>query len=103
MRQVRNYGHRERVALHITEPSMTEQHHAMSCDVNHIIKRFQATGQLPPGNAGQYLDAVPFQRTLQERIHSSQEIISGFAEAAASLDEAPPPTPAPVDPVQPAP
>lgn len=36
---------RKRVQLHFEKPSMTEQTHKDSCDLNKIIKKFEETGQ----------------------------------------------------------
>lgn len=44
------YSPRKRVAVMFTGPGRTKQSEKDSCDVNLIVKRFIATGELPTGN-----------------------------------------------------
>lgn len=38
---------RKRVQIMFDEPSLTEQTHSQSCDINYIVKKFTETGILP--------------------------------------------------------
>lgn len=55
--------------------TMTQQHHKDLTDINHIVARYDRTGQLPQGRVGQYGDVSGLNAPLQELVSASQNTI----------------------------
>jgi phage internal scaffolding protein len=75
--QTTAYGPRRRVKIDLSNGGLTEQSHKADCDVNRILKRFEATGLITHVNtrkpvfedvssAGDYLDAVNLANRVEE-------------------------------------
>lgn len=70
-----------RPALSFDKPTLTEQHHRESCDVNYIIDVFQRTGKIAPGNSCFYEDISDRPDDLLECmnvVRRSQEIFASI-------------------------
>jgi len=66
---VRRPWQRHRLITEITGESRTHQSHAESCDINHIIRRFDNTGLLPDGRGpGQYEDVTHLQNKQTDEL-----------------------------------
>lgn len=78
---VRNYWDRVRVQASCAGKGKTQQNHKQSVDVNHIIKRFDRTGQLPPATVqGVYGDVSDLNAYYGEIVAQAKENIAA-AEA----------------------
>lgn len=78
---VRNYWDRVRVQASCAGVSKTQQSHKESVDVNHIIKRFDRTGQLPPATQqGVYGDVSDLNAYYGEVVETAKANIAA-AEA----------------------
>lgn len=73
-RVVRRPWERERLSIKIEGPSRTHQAHKDLVDVNNIVRRYERTGQLPPGRQGQYGDVTALQGDLTERVNHAREV-----------------------------
>lgn len=63
---------RHRLQIEFTEPSMTQQSHKDSVDINKIIARYDRTGVLPPSRANpMYGDVTAFAKPFQEALDAS--------------------------------
>jgi len=81
MPEVRSPWGRYREYAPIGDDGMTEISHAASCDINYIVRRYTATGSLPPpGYKPVYADVVNLQGDLGERIRWSKETIERYNE-----------------------
>lgn len=83
MINIRSYYKKDgiRPALSFDNPTLTEQHHRESCDVNYIIDVFQRTGKISPGNSCFYEDVSDRPSDLLECMNvvkRSQEIFSSI-------------------------
>lgn len=82
MKTVRHPFERVRTPTIIEGKSMTHQSHAEKCDINHIIRRFDRTGVLPPETRpAQYHDVTALQGDLTERINSSRQVLDTAGRA----------------------
>lgn len=106
---VRTWDSRYRFVTHLVGQSMTQQSHAISCDINRIIERYDRTGSLPVSDKKpSYGDFTSFQGDLTERITRSEQAISATKahfrnKNKTKHDEADTATPAPSDPPAPSP
>lgn len=84
--KVRMPWERLRVQTPMVGESMTHQSHAESCDINHIIRRYDNTGLLPDGRGpGQYADVTHLQeKQLDQMITESRETLD---KAGRELEE----------------
>lgn len=82
--------------------SKTRQSEKQSADINHIVERFQRTGQLPPPRQQpMYADVTALQGDLTEKVNESRatqeqyvaEVHESRKKAAAKAAESTPPTP----------
>lgn len=67
---------RVRRFAHCYAESRTQQSHKDSSDVNHIVERFQRTGEMPPNPRGLeplYLDVTHLQADLTEAYNNAVE------------------------------
>lgn len=84
---------RKRVQLTFNEPSLTEQTHKQSCDINYIIKKFSQTGQLLNENTmeKQYGEApaIDLKSALDLVKNSHQEFNELSPEIKAAFSENP--------------
>lgn len=72
---------RKRVAITFTEPSKTKQEYKDSCDINKIIKRFMATGELPIARSEPlYADVsqIPDFTTAMNKLMEAQELFDSY-------------------------
>lgn len=69
-------------------PSMTKQAHKDECDINHIMKQYQATGIMTHLNQraaqGQYMD-LPDPLDFQESLHMVRIAQEAFASLPSTL------------------
>lgn len=67
---------RKRVQKEFFEPSMTVQSLQEAADINVIVAKYEATGQMPPGrHQGMYGDVTGYQGDITERYQRAQETI----------------------------
>lgn len=107
---VRTWDSRYRYVTHLVGESMTQQSHALSCDINSIIERYDRTGTLPVSDRKpSYGDVTALQGDLTERITRSEQAIRatkahfrdknknkhGEADSTAPLPSDPPAPPPP--------
>lgn len=72
--------------VEFNEPSMTEQHFKDECDINNIVKSFQATGVLPQGNREPLFgDFSEFPTDLQSSQQYFDDAAARFMELPATL------------------
>lgn len=72
--------------VEFNEPSMTEQHFKDECDINNIVKSFQATGVLPQGNREPlFADFSEFPTDLQSSQQYFDDAAARFMELPATL------------------
>lgn len=65
----------------IDGPSMTQQSHAESCDINNIVRTYDRTGVLPPATReAQYGDVTDLQGDLTERLLKAAQTIDTAKE-----------------------
>lgn len=105
----KNYRVRERVMFINKEPSLTKQYFKEECDINNILKKFNATGQLPDMIKqnpvyGDFSDVASFQEalsivnhayeqfealpsTLRDRFANDPEKFLAFCEDGNNLEE----------------
>ena len=73
-------------SIEFTEPSMTEQHFKDECDINTIVKSYQATGVLPQGNREPLFgDFAEFPTDLQASQQYFDDASQRFMELPATL------------------
>lgn len=73
---IRKPYERHRVQTPIVGESMTHQAHAVTCDINNIIRKFDNTGVLPPAqHQGQYADVTGLQGDLTQAYNDAKETI----------------------------
>lgn len=74
------------VGLEFTEPSMTEQHFKVECDINNIVAQYQVTGVLPQGNREPLFgDFAEFPQDLQSSQKYFDDAQARFMELPAQL------------------
>lgn len=96
-KMLRKPYHRLRVVADVSGESKTQQSHKKSCDVNHIIDRFDRTGQLPnPVRQGMYGDVSMLNGYYGEVLDNAEATIATadafLSEAAKKAEEVPPST-----------
>jgi len=65
------------------EPSLTQQHFQDECDLNQIMERALATGEMPPSRPtfyGDFTDIGDYQSTLEEIQRAQNEFMAMPAE-----------------------
>lgn len=73
-------------SIEFVEPSMTEQHFKDECDINTIVKSYQATGVLPQGNREPLFgDFAEFPTDLQASQQYFDDASQRFMELPATL------------------
>lgn len=73
-------------SVEFNEPSMTEQHFKDECDINNIVKSYQATGVLPQGNREPLFgDFAEFPTDLQASQQYFDDAAARFMELPATL------------------
>lgn len=77
--------------------SRTQQSHKKSCDINHIIDRYDKTGQLPnPVRQGMYGDVSMLNGYLGEVLENAENTVNTanefLSEYAKKAEETTPPT-----------
>lgn len=82
------YDHESVKGLECTEPTLTEQSHKDSCDINYILKRFETTGELPDMIRqnpiyGDFSDVGSY----QEAMHIVQQAQLQFASLSSKIRE----------------
>lgn len=69
-------GTRIRVPIDVSGESRTHQSHKASVDINHIVARYQRTGDLPPvTDPGQYVDCTQYSQTLTDLVENAANIL----------------------------
>lgn len=89
---IQQFRARQRVQANVSGPSKTQQSHKETVDINHIIRKFDRTGQLPPPTAEpQYADVSALNQYFGELIAKANEDIATanawFAEQEAHHSE----------------
>lgn len=74
-----------RPVLKCESPTLTEQHHRESCDVNYIIDVFQRTGKLEPGNRCFYEDVSDRPDNLLDCMETVQRANALFASIPSRI------------------
>lgn len=75
-------GKRIRVALNTGKETIVEQNHRETNNINKIVKRYQSTGQLPPGREGRFEDV--------SNIGEYHDVVLRYAEAIEAYENLPP-------------
>lgn len=74
-------GRRTRVTVNTGTDTIVEQHHRETNNINKIVKRYQSTGQLPPGREGRYEDV--------SMIGDYHDVVLKYAEASEAYQNLP--------------
>lgn len=83
----------DRSKLVFTRPSRTQQSFRDECDINHILKRFNVTGQLPVGSVqpqyGDFSGITDYQSALNAVMAAQESFLQLPAKVRAKFDNDP--------------
>lgn len=83
-KKFREFDFRESYPTIIRGESLTQQCHTAECDINRIVKRYDAGGVLPHPGELQYMDVTGLQGDLTEKMVKSMDILYQHGEALAA-------------------
>jgi phage internal scaffolding protein len=79
-----------RATFAFSKPSRTQQHFKSECDINHILERFNVTGQLPPGSVqpqyGDFSGITDYQSALNAVMAAQDSFLALPAKVRARFD-----------------
>lgn len=84
MSDFRPFNWRESRKTFIRGESLTQQCHTAECDINRIVKRYDAGGVLPHPGDLQYMDVTGLQGDLTEKMVKSMDIMLQHGEHLAA-------------------
>lgn len=76
----------EKKGIEFTDPSMTEQHFKLECDINYIVNQYQTTGVMPQGDRQPLFgDFAEFPTDLQSSMAMYDEAHDRFMQLDANV------------------